>query len=137
MKVLAINGSARIEDNTSLLIYAVCEELKREGIETVTIGLTDCEIAPCKGCFACSGHNNCAFSNDGFTDIFTKMTEADGIILGSPAYSADVSGIMKVFLERAGVVAATNPGILRHKVGVAVAAVRRAGGLTAIDTLPE
>lgn len=38
-------------------------------------------------------------------------------------------------IVRQGVVAATNPGILKHKLGVAVAAVRRAGGMTAIDTM--
>ena len=42
---------------------------------------------------------------------------------------------MKALLDRGGVVAATNPGILKHKLGVAVAAVRRAGGMTAIDTM--
>lgn len=61
--------------------------------------------------------------------------EADGIILGSPVYSADVSAKMKAFLERAVVVVATNPGLLRHKVGASVAAVRRAGGMTTVDTM--
>ena len=42
---------------------------------------------------------------------------------------------MKAFLDRGGVVVATNPGLLRHKVGASVAAVRRAGGMTAIDTM--
>lgn len=63
------------------------------------------------------------------------MVEADGIILGSPVYSADVSAKMKAFLERVGVVVATNPGLLRHKVGAAVAAVRRGGGMTTADTM--
>ncbi|MDE6105690.1 MAG: flavodoxin family protein, partial [Bacteroidales bacterium] len=52
-----------------------------------------------------------------------------------PVYSADVSAKMKAFLERGGVVVATNPGLLRHKVGASVAAVRRGGGLTAVDTM--
>ncbi|MDE5609630.1 MAG: flavodoxin family protein, partial [Bacteroidales bacterium] len=60
---------------------------------------------------------------------------ADGLILGSPVYSADVSANMKAFLDRGGVVVATNPGLLRHKVGASVAAVRRGGGLTAVDTM--
>lgn len=63
------------------------------------------------------------------------MAEADGIILGSPVYSADVSARMKALLERAGYVAAMNPEILRHKAGAAVAAVRRGGGMTAVDTM--
>lgn len=42
---------------------------------------------------------------------------------------------MKAFLERDGVVAATNPGLFRHKVGASVAAVRRGGGMTTVDTM--
>ena len=57
------------------------------------------------------------------------------MVLGSPVYSADVTAGMKAFLERAGVVVATNPGMLRHKVGASVAAVGRGGGLAAVDTM--
>ena len=74
-------------------------------------------------------------AKDGFAYIFSQMVEADGIILGSPVYSADVSARMKAFLERGGVVVATNPGLLRHKVGASVAAVRRGGGMTTVDTM--
>lgn len=57
------------------------------------------------------------------------MVEADGIILGSPVYSADVSARMKALLERAGYVAAMNPNLLQYKVDASVAAVRRGGGM--------
>lgn len=68
------------------------------------------------------------FTIDSFAEIFSRMVEADGIILGSPVYSADVSAKMKAFLERVGVVVATNPGLLRHKVG---------GRLQLCDAAPE
>ena len=125
MKVIGINGSARKDGNTAILIHKVFEALNKAGIETELIQLADYEIQPCRGCFACKGQGNCAFKNDGFVEIFHKLAEADGLILGSPVYSADVSAKMKAFLERGGVVVATNPGLLRHKVGASVAAVRR------------
>ena len=92
-------------------------------------------IAPCKACFACKGKQNCIYKKDYFADCFAKMTSANGIVLGSPVYSADVSANMKAFLERAGVVVATNPEILKYKVGASVSAVRRSGGMTAVDTM--
>lgn len=55
------------------------------------------------------------------------MKEADGVLLGSPSYSANVSANMQAFLERAAVVCDLNPGLVKHKVGAAVAAARRAG----------
>ena len=63
------------------------------------------------------------------------MKNADGIILGSPVYSADVSSNMKAILDRAAVVADMNTQILKHKVGASVVACRRGGALNAIDTL--
>ena len=135
MKVIGINGSARKDGNTAILIHKVFEALNQAGIETELIQLADHEILPCRGCFACKGQGNCVFQNDGFAAIFRKLAEADGLILGSPVYSADVSAKMKAFLERGGVVVATNPGLLRHKVGASVAAVRRGGGLTAVNTM--
>lgn len=135
MKVIGITGSARKDGNTALIIGKVFDELNKEGIETELIQLADYEIQPCRGCFACKGRGNCVFAKDGFAEIFSSMVKTDGIILGSPVYSADVSAKMKAFLERAGVVVATNPGLLRHKVGAAVAAVRRGGGMTTVDTM--
>ncbi len=135
MKVIGINGSARKDGNTAIIINKVFDELNTEGIETKLIQLADYDIQPCKGCFACKGRGNCVFAKDGFAEIFSRMIEADGIILGSPVYSADVSAMMKAFLERGGVVVATNPGLLRRKVGASVAAVRRGGGMTTVDTM--
>lgn len=135
MKVIGINGSARKDGNTAIIVGKVFDELNKEDIETELIQLADYEIQPCRGCFACKGRGNCVFAKDGFAEIFSRMVEANGILLGSPVYSADVSAKMKAFLERAGVVVATNPGLLRHKVGAAVAAVRRGGGMTTVDTM--
>lgn len=135
MKIIGINGSARKDGNTAIILRTVLSVLEEHGIETELIQLAGKTIKPCRGCFACKGRGNCVFTNDTFDEVFEKMVAADGILLGSPVYSADVTATMKAFLERAGVVVATNPGLLRHKVGASVAAVRRAGGMTAVDTM--
>ena len=63
------------------------------------------------------------------------MKAADGILLGSPVHFSGVAGTMKSFLDRAFFVSSTNNGLFRHKVGASVAAVRRSGGIPAMDTL--
>jgi len=65
------------------------------------------------------------------------MLNADGVLLGSPVYSANVSANMQAFLERAAVVGDMNPDgkTMKHKVGAAVAAARRGGALQAVDTM--
>lgn len=135
MKVLAINSSARKDGNTAILINTVLEELNKAGIETEMIQLAGNVIEPCKACWACGGQGNCVHRKDSFREVFEKMKEADGILLGSPVYSANVSANMQALLERAAVVADMNPGLFTHKVGAAVAAVRRGGAMQAVDTM--
>lgn len=135
MKVLAINGSARKDGNTAILINTVLKELNIAGIETEMIQLAGNVIEPCKACWACGGQGNCVHRNDSFREVFEKMKKADGILLGSPVYSANVSANMQALLERAAVVADMNQGLFTHKVGAAVAAVRRGGAMQAVDTM--
>lgn len=135
MKVLAINGSARKDGNTAILINTVLKELNIAGIETEMIQLAGNVIEPCKACWACGGQGNCVHRKDSFREVFEKMKEADGILLGSPVYSANVSANMQALLERAAVVADMNQGLFTHKVGAAVAAVRRGGAMQAVDTM--
>ena len=82
MNVIAINGSARKDGNTALILRLVLSELEKEGIKTDLIQLADHEIAPCRGCFGCRGKANCVFQNDGFRFVWERMTSADGILLG-------------------------------------------------------
>ncbi|SDN69245.1 flavodoxin family protein [Acetanaerobacterium elongatum] len=135
MKVTAICGSAHKDGNTETIMKLVLRELQAQQIETELIPLCDLEIQPCRGCFACRGKGQCTAIRDDFGGCFERMVSAQGILLGSPVYSADISAKMKAFLERAGVVAACNPGLLKYKVCASVAAVRRGGGLTTVDTM--
>lgn len=137
MKVIAINSSARKDGNTAILINTVFAELNKEGIETEMIQLSGKIIEPCKACFSCGGQKNCIHKNDMFQEIFKKMLQADGIILGSPVYTANISANMQAFLERASVVTDMNrsENLLQHKVGAAVTAVRRGGALNALDAM--
>lgn len=135
MKVLSINSSARKDGNTAILLERVLKELRKEGIETELIQLAGQIIEPCKACWGCGGQGNCVHRKDRFREIFDKMKAADGILLGSPVYSANISANMQALLERAAVVGDMNPGLLTHKVGAAVTAVRRGGALNAVDAM--
>ena len=59
MKVIGINGSARKDGNTSLLIKAVFAELEAEGIETDLVQLHGKALEPCKACFGCGVKRQC------------------------------------------------------------------------------
>jgi multimeric flavodoxin WrbA len=63
------------------------------------------------------------------------MVEADGVILGSPTYFSMMSPEMKALIDRSGFVARATPDMLKHKVGAAVVAVRRAGAIPTFDAI--
>lgn len=137
MKVVGINGSARSDGNTAILIKRVFAELEKEGIETELIQLAGKTIRGCRACYKCMENKDkqCAVKNDSFNKCYEKMLEADGIILGSPTYFADMTAEMKALIDRAGFVSMANGSLLKRKVGAAVSAVRRAGAIHTIDSI--
>ena len=137
MKVLGINGSARKDGNTAIMIKSVFSELEKEGIETELLQFSGKTIHGCKACMKCFENKDkrCAFDNDDFNGCLEKMIEADGIILGSPTYFTDVTAEMKGLIDRAGFVSFANGRFFRRKTGAAVVAVRRAGSIHVFDTL--
>ena len=129
VKVVAFNGSPRKKGNTYHCVQTVLAELKREGIKTDLIQLGGADIKGCRACYKCFEKKNMrCIQDDAFNLFMEKMIEADGIIIGSPTYFANVSTEVKALIDRAGLVAIANDYIFRRKVGAAVVAVRRAGG---------
>ena len=129
MKVVAFNGSPRKNGNTYHAIRVVCEELDKEGIETEIIQLGGADIKGCRACYKCfEKQNRRCIQNDDMNLFMENMIGAEGIIIGSPTYFANVSTEVKALIDRAGLVAIANNHLLRRKVGAAVVAVRRAGG---------
>ncbi|MCX5842096.1 MAG: flavodoxin family protein, partial [Deltaproteobacteria bacterium] len=133
MKVVALNGSARKDGNTAMLIHVVFEELKKEGIETELIQMAGKNIQGCLACYKCFKNKNrrCSVDKDILNDIMARMEKAEGILLGSPTYFSDVTSRMRAFIERCGFVARANDYMFKGKVGAAVVAVRRAGSIQA------
>lgn len=137
MKVVAINGSARKDGNTAILINKALAALEAEGIETELIQLSGKNIRGCTACGKCIENKDkkCVVDNDVLNECLGKMLEADGIILGSPTYFADLTTELKAVIDRAGFVARANGNLLKHKVGAAIVAVRRAGAIHAFDSI--
>jgi multimeric flavodoxin WrbA len=137
MKVVAFNGSARKDGNTAILIGYVFRELEKEGIETQLVQLSGSRIHGCIACMKCFENKDqrCSVKNDVVNDCIEKMLDADGVILGSPTYFANVSTEMKALIDRAGMVSRANSDMLARKVGAAVVAVRRAGAIHVFNSI--
>ncbi|RUM38923.1 MAG: flavodoxin family protein [Desulfobulbus sp.] len=137
MKVVAFNGSARKGGNTEYLIKYVFEELEKEGIETELVNLSGKHPHGCIACYQCFKKKNrrCIVDADCINECIEKMEEADGIILASPTYFADLSSELKALIDRTGMVSRANGDMYRRKVGAAVVARRRGGAIHVFDSI--
>lgn len=104
MKVYAINGSPRKNNNTATLLKKAIEGVKSSNkeVETEIINLYDYKFTGCKSCFACKligGNAKCSLKDD-MTEILEKLSQADGIIFGSPIYLHSITSQLKALLER-------------------------------------
>jgi len=140
MKVVAFNGSARKDGNTAILIRHAFAELEKEGIETELIQFSGEVIRGCTACYKCfaTRDNRCAVSTESgdiINDCIAGLVAADGVLIASPTYFADVSAETKAFIDRAGMVGRANASLYRRKVGAAVVAVRRGGAIHAFDSI--
>ena len=137
MKVAAFNGSARKDGNTAILIRHVFRELEKQEIETEMVQLSGSRIHGCIACMKCFENKDqrCSVKNDIANSCIEKMLDADGIILGSPTYFANVSTEMKALIDRAGMVSRANSDMLARKVGAAVVAARRAGAIHVFNSI--
>ncbi|WP_243361325.1 flavodoxin family protein [Fundidesulfovibrio terrae] len=137
MKVLAINGSARKDGNTAIMVRAVFAELEKEGIETRLEQLHGTKFTGCTACYECFKRKDkrCAVKKDKINDLIELMVDADGIILASPTYFADVTAGLRAVIERSGMVARACDDMFARKVGAAVVTMRRGGGMQTFNSL--
>jgi multimeric flavodoxin WrbA len=119
------------------LIGQVLKELEKEGVETEFVQLGGRTIRGCRACGQCAKHRNgrCANDKDIVNPCIEKMRGAEGVIFGSPTYFSDLTPELKALIDRSGMVSRMNGDFLQRKVGAAVVAVRRCGGIHVFDSI--
>ncbi len=98
MKVLAICGSPR-NGNTKAMLERIIEGIEGEGHGGELVLLKDLNIEHCTGCESCRETSECII-RDGMDSLYPKLRDSDVIILGSPSYWDNVSGLLKDFMDR-------------------------------------
>lgn len=136
MKVLAINGSARLNGNTAIMLNTALQSIAEEGLGTELVQLGPKGLQGCIACYKCFDNKDrrCAVKDE-MNGYIEKMLGADGILLGSPTYFADLTTNMKSLIDRAGMVARANGDMFRRKAGAAVVTARRGGSIHTFDSI--
>jgi multimeric flavodoxin WrbA len=99
MKVLAFQGSPRIEGNTDILLKETLKPVHESGHDIRLFKLNSMNIKPCQDCGGCDKTGKCII-NDDIDEIYDAIREADRIILASPIFFFGVSAQAKIMIDR-------------------------------------
>lgn len=99
MKILGIMGSPRIGGNTDLLLDAALDGARSQGAEVEKIIVDRLNISPCREYYGCLKDGNCVIRDD-MDILYTKLLEADGIIVASPMFFYGLTSQLKALIDR-------------------------------------
>ena len=131
MKVLIINGSPRVNGNTSVAVREMEKVFAEEGAETEVVQVGNKDIRGCIACGYCRENGKCVF-NDVVNELAPKFEEADGLVVASPVYYASANATLIACLTR---LFYSTPFDKSMKVGASVVCARRGGCSATFDEL--
>lgn len=103
-KVIILNASPRKSWNTYKMCESFAKGVNESGADAEIINLYDIDFKGCRSCFACKLKGGKSFGKcgypDGLTPVLDKISQADGVVLASPIYFGDVTGVARSLIER-------------------------------------
>ncbi len=103
MRILLINFSPRAQGNTDKLLRPMAKALQAQQplIDCNQLALRDFQIKPCRGCRICfDGPEAACPCQDELLSLRDQLAAADAIVLASPVYVEDISGLCKQWIDR-------------------------------------
>ena len=101
MRIMAFMGSPRTDGNTAKIVNAICKGAKESGHEVDIYNLSEMNNQGCIACDACQLEKvDFCLINDTLTTLLPQIAKADCLIVGTPIYMLQVSGLTKNFLDR-------------------------------------
>lgn len=131
MKVLMINGSPRVNGNTSIALEEMRKTFIEEGIEAEIVQVGNKAVRGCIACGRCSELGKCIF-DDVVNELAPKFEEADGLVIASPVYYASANATLIATLDR---LFYSTQFDTTMKVGASVVCARRGGCSATFDEL--
>ena len=100
-KLIAFVGSPTKDGNIDTIVKAVVKGAGENNIETKIYYLNDMTIKSCQACMYCrKPENDHCVINDDLKGMYAEIKEADYLILSSPVYIHQISGLLKNLLDR-------------------------------------
>jgi len=99
MKIMGFVSSPRKTGNTAWAVNKILESAEKTGAETQIWHSDELDIRPCRGCLSCTESSKCII-NDDMQKLYSALTQADALVLGSPIYMGQMSAQAKIFTDR-------------------------------------
>lgn len=131
MKVLILNGSPRVDGNTSIAVREMVRVFEQEGVETEVVQVGNKNVRGCIACGHCFEAGKCVF-DDVVNELAPKFEEADGLVVASPVYYASANATLIACLDR---LFYSTHFDKTMKVGASVVCARRGGCSATFDEL--
>ena len=131
MKVLIINGSPRINGNTTVAVNEMVKVFEKEGVETEVVQIGTMVVRGCIACGTCFKKGQCVF-DDVVNELAPKFEAADGLVVASPVYYASANATISACLDR---LFYSTHFDKTMKVGACVVCARRGGLSSTFDEL--
>ena len=131
MKVLMINGSPRVDGNTSIALKEMEQVFLQEGMEVETVQVGNQAVRGCVACGYCGKNGKCVF-DDVVNELAPKFEAADGLVVASPVYYASANATLIAVLDR---LFYSTHFDKTMKVGASVVCARRGGCSATFDEL--
>lgn len=131
MKVLIVNGSPRVQGNTTVAVKEMEKVFEENGVEVDTFQIGNQDVRGCIACGTCSTKGKCVF-DDVVNELAPKFEEADGLVIASPVYYASANATLIACLDRLFYSTSFDKSM---KVGASVVCARRGGCSATFDEL--
>jgi len=98
--VLGLVGSPNREGRTNQLVTAALEGAAQAGFSTELVQMADHVVAACKDCqpWVCQTNQKCTYEDEAFEYLSQKVLSCGALVLGTPVYAWDTSGMVKYFI---------------------------------------
>ncbi len=106
MNITVINGSPRDNWNTAEMLKSFVAGAKsvNPDVDVNYVDLYKLNYTGCKSCFACKLANSETYgkcvAKDDLLPVLEAIATTDALVIGSPIYFGDITGMTRAFLER-------------------------------------
>ena len=98
--IIGLVGSPNPDGRTNQLVTAALEGAAARGEATEVIQMSDHVVSACRDClpWVCKDNLKCTFDDDAFKFYSQKIMDCGALILGTPVYWWDTSGLVKYLI---------------------------------------